>query len=97
MRKLFIGIGAGPGLGASTAERFAREGFDILLTARNKNRVLELADAIARKLALTQLHLNWMPPILSDCGIYRKIRIVCGRCSFQRRWNEQSCLAGYAR
>jgi short-subunit dehydrogenase len=49
MRKLFIGIGVGPGLGASTAERFAKEGFDILLTARNKNRVLELADAIAKK------------------------------------------------
>ena len=49
MRKLFIGIGVGPGLGASTAERFAREGFDILLTARNKNRVSELADAIAKK------------------------------------------------
>ena len=49
MRKLFIGIGAGPGLGASTAERFAREGFDILLAARNENRALELADAIAKK------------------------------------------------
>jgi len=49
MRKLFIGIGVGPGLGASTAERFAQEGFDILLTARKKNRVLELADAIAEK------------------------------------------------
>jgi short-subunit dehydrogenase len=49
MRKLFIGIGVGPGLGASTAERFAQEGFDILLTARKKNRVLELADAIAKK------------------------------------------------
>ena len=32
MQKLFIGIGVGPGLGASTAERFAQEGFDILLT-----------------------------------------------------------------
>jgi short-subunit dehydrogenase len=49
MRNLFIGIGAGPGLGASTAERFAQEGFDILLTARNRNRVLELADAIGNK------------------------------------------------
>jgi NADP-dependent 3-hydroxy acid dehydrogenase YdfG len=49
MGKLFIGIGVGPGLGASTAERFAQEGFDILLTARNKDRVLELADAISKK------------------------------------------------
>jgi short-subunit dehydrogenase len=49
MRKLFIRIGVGPGMGASTAERFAREEFDIFLTARNKNRVLELADAIAKK------------------------------------------------
>src|SRR5258707_13672177 len=49
MGKVFIGIGVGPGLGASTAERFAQEGFDILLTARNKNRVLELAVAIGNK------------------------------------------------
>jgi short-subunit dehydrogenase len=49
MRKLSIRIGVGPGMGASTAERFAREEFDIFLTARNKNRVLELADAIAKK------------------------------------------------
>jgi hypothetical protein len=36
MGKLFIGIGVGPGLGASTAERFAQEGFDILLTATGR-------------------------------------------------------------
>jgi NAD(P)-dependent dehydrogenase (short-subunit alcohol dehydrogenase family) len=60
MGKLFIGIGVGPGLGASTAERFAQEGFDILLTARNKDRVLELANAIAKKTGVkaTALELN---------------------------------------
>jgi len=74
MRKLFIGIGVGPGLGASTAERFAQEGFDILLTARNKNRVLELADAIGNKTGVKATALE-----LNACGIYRKTRIVCGR------------------
>jgi short-subunit dehydrogenase len=39
---MFVGIAVGPGLGASTAERLAQEGFDIVLTARNKNRLSEL-------------------------------------------------------
>ncbi|WP_109488218.1 SDR family NAD(P)-dependent oxidoreductase [Occallatibacter savannae] len=35
MNELFIGIGAGPGMGFSTAARFAKEGFDLVLTSRN--------------------------------------------------------------
>jgi NAD(P)-dependent dehydrogenase (short-subunit alcohol dehydrogenase family) len=29
--KTFLGIGSGPGIGLATAERFAREGFRIVL------------------------------------------------------------------
>ena len=31
MNGLFVGIGAGPGMGVSTAARFAHEGFDLVL------------------------------------------------------------------
>ncbi|GAB7543096.1 SDR family NAD(P)-dependent oxidoreductase [Cupriavidus sp. 8B] len=40
--KTFLSIGAGPGIGFATAERFAREGFRVVLGARNMERTLEL-------------------------------------------------------
>ncbi|QQN36428.1 MULTISPECIES: SDR family NAD(P)-dependent oxidoreductase [Rahnella] len=39
--KTFLSIGSGPGIGIATAVRFAREGFRIVLTSRNKNYVSE--------------------------------------------------------
>ena len=39
-----LGIGAGPGIGLSTARRFAAEGFPVVLTARNVERLEELAN-----------------------------------------------------
>ena len=39
-------IGAGPGLGASIARRFGREGFAITLVARNEQALSELADEL---------------------------------------------------
>lgn len=33
--KVFLGIGSGPGMGIATAERFAKEGFKIILANRN--------------------------------------------------------------
>ena len=39
MSGLFVSIGAGPGIGGSTASRFAREGFDLLLAARDVSKL----------------------------------------------------------
>jgi short-subunit dehydrogenase len=39
MKELFVGIGTGPGMGFSTAARFAREGFDLVLTSRNVSKL----------------------------------------------------------
>jgi len=42
-------IGAGPGLGAAVARRFAREGFDLALIARNQARLDAVAAEIAKE------------------------------------------------
>ena len=47
--KTFLSIGAGPGLGLATAERFAREGFRIVLSARNAGKTDALADELRAK------------------------------------------------
>jgi NAD(P)-dependent dehydrogenase (short-subunit alcohol dehydrogenase family) len=47
--KTFLSIGAGPGMGLETAERFAKEGFHIILSARNGNKTKELADRLRAK------------------------------------------------
>jgi len=43
--KTFVSIGSGPGMGQATAERFAREGFRVILTSRE---TAKLADCVAR-------------------------------------------------
>jgi len=47
--KVFLSIGTGPGIGLATAERFAREGFHVVLSARNDSRMREHADALKAK------------------------------------------------
>jgi len=48
MAGLFLGIGAGPGIGLSTARRFATEGFRVVLAARKVERLEALADDLRR-------------------------------------------------
>jgi len=44
--KTFLSIGSGPGMGYATAARFAREGFQIVLSARNPTKTRGLADRL---------------------------------------------------
>jgi NAD(P)-dependent dehydrogenase (short-subunit alcohol dehydrogenase family) len=44
--KTFLSIGAGPGIGFATAERFAREGFRVVLAARTFAKTQELAERL---------------------------------------------------
>lgn len=44
--KTFVSIGAGPGMGFATAERFAKEGFRVVLSGRNKAKAEELANQL---------------------------------------------------
>ena len=41
-----LSVGAGPGNGLATAERFAREGFQVVLSARNEAKTNELAEQL---------------------------------------------------
>jgi len=41
--KTFLSIGTGPGIGYETAARFAKEGYRVVLSARNKEKLQELA------------------------------------------------------
>jgi NAD(P)-dependent dehydrogenase (short-subunit alcohol dehydrogenase family) len=47
--KTFLSIGAGPGIGFATAERFAKENFQVILAARNAVRTHELAEKLKSK------------------------------------------------
>lgn len=47
MSKVIVIFGAGPGLGASVARRFAAEGFRVALVARRKDRLDELVGELA--------------------------------------------------
>lgn len=38
-RKIFLSLGIGPGFGEATAQRFARQGFDTILSARTPSRL----------------------------------------------------------
>jgi NAD(P)-dependent dehydrogenase (short-subunit alcohol dehydrogenase family) len=47
--KTFLSIGAGPGMSFATAERFAKEGFQIALAARNAAKTQQLAEKLKSK------------------------------------------------
>src|SRR5215471_13024197 len=47
--KTFLSIGAGPGMGFATAERFAKEGFQVVLAARSVAKTQELAERLMKK------------------------------------------------
>ena len=47
--KTFLSIGSGPGMGLETAERFAREGYRVILSARTLDKVQALAQGLVSK------------------------------------------------
>lgn len=47
--KTFLSIGSGPGIGAATAERFAREGFRVILTSRDTAKLAERIEGFVAK------------------------------------------------
>ncbi|MEZ0317389.1 MAG: SDR family NAD(P)-dependent oxidoreductase [Methylophilaceae bacterium] len=47
--KTFLSIGSGPGIGFATAERFAREGFQIVLASRNLENIQALDSKLTQQ------------------------------------------------
>lgn len=47
--KTFVSIGTGPGMGYATAERFAQEGYTVILTARSTEKIREFAALLTGK------------------------------------------------
>lgn len=47
--KTFLSIGTGPGMGIATADRFAKEGFRAVLSARNARKTQQLSDQLNSK------------------------------------------------
>ena len=47
--KTFLSIGSGPGIGMATAERFAQEGYRLVLTSRDTDKLELRARQVARK------------------------------------------------
>jgi short-subunit dehydrogenase len=53
MSDLFVSIGTGPGMGISTAERFALGGFDLILTSRDVSKIAPFAEKIRKETGRT--------------------------------------------
>ena len=49
MMKTFLSIGSGPGIGFATAERFAKEGFHVVLSARTAEKTSALVEKLKAK------------------------------------------------
>jgi NADP-dependent 3-hydroxy acid dehydrogenase YdfG len=47
--KTFLSIGSGPGISYATAERFAKEGFAVVLSSRSAGKTRQLADRLKAK------------------------------------------------
>lgn len=73
MAGLFLSIGTGPGMGWSTALRFAREGFDILLAARNEDKLAVLAEELRSKTNAT------VETVVVDCSDTLQVAMLVDR------------------
>ena len=60
--KVLVVVGAGPGVGASVARRFGREGYDVALVARSADRLEQLGQALQREGVTT----GWTPVDIGD-------------------------------
>ncbi len=62
--KVLVVVGAGPGLGASVARRFGREGFDVALVARSADSLEELG----AELQASGVTTGWTPVDIADAA-----------------------------
>ena len=75
MNNLYLGIGIGAGMGLSTAEKFARAGYDLVIAARNESSLQSFAERLARDtgrkvecVSLDVLNLSAIEQLAARCG-----------------------------
>lgn len=72
-------IGAGPGIGQAVAEKFSREGWHVVLTARNADRLADLSAALSGQgLQVSALQANATDPAALRKAIAEGDRITGG-------------------
>jgi NAD(P)-dependent dehydrogenase (short-subunit alcohol dehydrogenase family) len=65
-RSVLLVVGAGPGVGASVARRFARDDHDVALLGRDEQVVAGLADALTSSVSSSGVAVGWAAADLTD-------------------------------
>ena len=69
--------GASSGIGASYAERLARDGYDLVLIARRRERLEALAERLRRE---ADAHAEVLAADLTDAGALARVETSPSRC-----------------
>lgn len=88
MRKIALITGATSGIGKATAERLAREGFDIIITGRRKDKLKDLQDLIQKEYKAEVLSLEF------DVRNYAEVEKCLG--NLPERWANVDVLVNNA-
>ena len=99
---IFLSIGSGPGIGFATAERFAREGFQVILSARNAAKTRKLTDQLNAKgykaeAQTVDAGVPWSVT-LSDCRGGEAVRLnrcAALQCGLDPKSNARGATAGH--
>jgi uncharacterized protein len=86
--------GASSGIGAAYAVRLARNGYDVVLVARRRERLEELAERLRRE---AQAHAEVLAADLTDAGALARVEHSSPRMSRLRCWSTTPGSAGTAR
>jgi NAD(P)-dependent dehydrogenase (short-subunit alcohol dehydrogenase family) len=81
--------GASTGIGAIYADRLARRGYDLILVARNRERLETLAKRLRRRPAARSIS---SPPISATRPISAASRRCCAATRASRRWSTMPAL-----
>ena len=76
--KTFLSIGSGPGMGIATAERFAREGFRVVLTSRDMARLTERARGLVAEGLIVETRIADAGDVAGIGALVREVEATFG-------------------